>query len=381
MLETTGTMSAHDAETGTPPLAERLRSRIQHTGAISFRDWMEAALYDEHDGYYFRRDLERWGRTGDYRTAPERSPLFSATFASYFARLYEELDAPRHWTIFEAGAGAGYFTYGVLQTLRSDYPQVFSATRCVIDEASADARERASQHLSEFADRVEFSRLVERSAPVNKGIVFANELLDAFPVHRVTMHQGKLAELFVGLDEADRFVWTEHEPSTPELADHLSRSGVELAEGQIAEVNLEVEGWMRRAASVFSRGYLIFVDYGAEARELYAAPHRRNGTLRAFHRHSFAADVLARPGEQDLTTTIDWTNVRRIGEALGLQTVSFERQDEFLLRAGLLDNLQRMRAAAPNETEALILSSSVRELILPGGMSESFQVLIQKQES
>ncbi len=191
------------------------------------------------------------------------------------------------------------------------------------------------------------------------------------------MHNGKLAELFVDLDEADGFVWTKREPSTPQLADYLARSGVELSEGQLAEVNLEVEGWMRCAANVFKRGYLILVDYGAEARDLYSAPHRRNGTLRAFHHHSFAEDALSRPGEQDLTTTIDWTNVRRIGEELGLQTVSFKRQDEFLLHAGLLDQLERMTAEAQNENEAVILRSTARELILPGGMSESFQVLVQ----
>jgi SAM-dependent MidA family methyltransferase len=136
---------------------------------------------------------------------------------------------------------------------------------------------------------------------------------------------------------------------------------------------------MRCAASVIKRGSLVIVDYGAEANDLYSAPHRRTGTLRAFHRHSFAEDVLARPGEQDLTTTIDWTNVKRVGAELGLQTVSFERQDEFLLRLGLPRRLERMMAEAPNETEALVLSSSVRELILPGGMSESFQVLILKR--
>lgn len=370
-------MSARDAEPGTTsPLIERLRARIRRAGAISFRDWMEAALYDERDGYYFRRDLTRWGRAGDYRTSPERSPLFAATFTGYFAKLYEELGAPRQWIIFEAGAGAGHFADGVLQTLRRDYPHIFAATRYVIDEVSADARERLKERLSEFADRIEFRRLAEISEPLNNGIVFSNELLDAFPVHRVTVQDGKLFELFVDLDEADGFVWTKCEPSTPQLADYFVCSSLELSEGQIAEVNLEVEGWMRRAASVFKRGYLAIVDYGAEASDLYLAPHRRNGTLRAFHRHSFAEDVLARPGEQDLTTTIDWTNVKRIGAELGLQTVRFERQDEFLLRVGLLDRLKRMTAAAPNETEALILSSSVRELILPGGMSESFQVLI-----
>jgi SAM-dependent MidA family methyltransferase len=138
---------------------------------------------------------------------------------------------------------------------------------------------------------------------------------------------------------------------------------------------------MKGAASAFKRGYLIIVDYGAEASDLYTAPHRREGTLRAFHQHRIADDPLALPSEQDLTTTIDWTNVRRIGEELGLEAVSFERQDEFLLRAGLLGQLERMSAEAASETEALILRSSVRELILPGGMSESFQVLVQRKET
>ncbi|MDT4952417.1 MAG: hypothetical protein QOJ02_555 [Acidobacteriota bacterium] len=376
----TENMSAPDSEQESAShLAGNLRERIRREGAISFRDWMQIALYDERGGYYARRDLERWGRKGDYRTAPERSPLFAATLARYFAGVYEGLGAPESWTIFEAGAGAGHFALGVLETWRRDYPGIFSATQYVIDEVSADGRGRASQRLKEFADRVRFQRLAEISEPVDEGIVFANELLDAFPVHRVKLRDGKLFELCVGLDEEGRFVWVEREPGTPRLASYFARCGVELSEGQVAEVNLEIEEWMKSAASAFKRGYLVLVDYGAEVRELYNAPHRREGTLRAFSQHRIADDVLARPGEQDLTTTIDWTNVKSIGEKLGLKAVSFERQDEFLLRAGLLEQLEEMTAATNNETEALVLRSSVRELILPGGMSESFQVLVQKR--
>jgi SAM-dependent MidA family methyltransferase len=360
-------------------LAERLRERIRCEGAITFRDWMQIALYDEREGYYARRDLERWGRAGDYRTSPERSPLFAATFARYFAGLYEELESPHSWTIFEAGAGAGHFAQGVLETLRRDDPQVFAATRYMIDESSADGRERARQRLNEFADRIEYRGVVEYKEPVDASIVFANELLDAFPVHRVIRHDGQLFEFYIGLDEEDNFIWLEREPCTPRLALYFERLGVELAEGQIAEVNLEIADWMKRAASIFKRGYLVIVDYGAESSDLYNAPQRREGTLRAFHRHHFADDVLARPGEQDLTTTIDWTNVKAIGEEVGLQTVSFERQDEFLLRAGLLNQLERMTMTTQSEADALILRSSVRELILPGGMSESFQVLVHKK--
>src|SRR3954467_7435957 len=112
-------------------LAERLRERIRHEGAITFRDWMEAALYDARDGYYCRRDRKRWGRMGDYRTSPERSLLFAATFARYFAKLHDELGSPEIWTIFEAGAGEGHFAHGLLQTLKQVFPETFSATRYV----------------------------------------------------------------------------------------------------------------------------------------------------------------------------------------------------------------------------------------------------------
>lgn len=372
-------MSVDEAIADRLPLAERLRLRIRQAGAISFREWMEAALYDEQEGYYARPDLMRWGRAGDYRTSPELSPIFSATFANYFARLYEELGSPSVWTIFEAGTGSGHFAFGVLLTLKRDHPRVFAATHYVIDERSQEAHARARTRLIEFADHLEFGRLGETGMSAGEGIVFANELLDAFPVHRLSWQEGRLFELYVGLDEEDRFVWTKGELSTPRLAVYLERSGVVLSEGQVIEVNLEVEAWMRRAAGACQRGHLIIVDYGAEARDLYDAALRPQGTLRAFHHHTFADELLARPGEQDLTTTIDWTNVRRIARELGMESQCFERQDRFLLRAGLLDQLGHLAGDDLSETEALILRSGVRELILPGGLSESFHVLVLKQ--
>jgi SAM-dependent MidA family methyltransferase len=365
---------------GAVPLCQRLRERVRAAGALSFRNWMEAALYDPHDGYYSRADLTRWGRAGDYRTAPERSPLFAATLADYFARLHAELGSPPLWTIFEAGAGAGHFAEGVLRTLRDEHSHVFSATRYAIDERSADARSRARERLHDFGDRVRFQELSDAGARGGIGVVVANELLDAFPVHRVTMRGGELRELYVAWDDAERkFLWREGEPSTPRLAEHLARAGVTLSEGQAAEINLQAEEWLKSAAGVFESGRLVIIDYGAEAQDLYESPHRREGTLRAFHRHRFADDVLARPGEQDLTTTVDWTQVRTVCEALGLSVVSFERQDEFLLRAGLLDRLERMAGRVPSASDAVILRSSARELVLPGGMSESFQVLVMKK--
>src|SRR5712692_9450289 len=164
----------------TPSLAERLRARIERDGPISFRDWMQLALYDEREGYYCRSDRLRWGRLGDYRTAPESSPLFAATLARYFAKLYSELGSPPLWTIFEAGAGAGEFARGALTALQSGDPQAFAATSYVIDEVSADAAAQSAERLSEFRDRVTFRSLAEAAKTASAGIVFSNELIDAF---------------------------------------------------------------------------------------------------------------------------------------------------------------------------------------------------------
>lgn len=341
---------------------------------------MEAALYDERDGYYSRARVERWGRAGDYRTSPERSPLFAATFARFFSALYEKSGSPETWTIWESGAGAGYFAHRVLQTLARSFPQVFSATRYVIDEISASSRSLADGRLCSFGSRVEHRRLTDDASRFESGVLFANELLDAFPVHRVRVRQRRLFELFVGLSESRDFVWVEREPATPLLAEYFERLDIKLSEGQVAEVNLRAVDYLERASKLFHSGYLIIVDYGAEAEDLYDMKLRPHGTLRAFRRHSFVDNPLGNPGEQDLTTTVNWTSVRRACQAAGFEMVSFERQDRFLLRAGLLDELSRMEVEVQGVTAAsLRLSTTAREMILPGGMSSSFQVLVMKK--
>jgi SAM-dependent MidA family methyltransferase len=336
---------------------------------------MQAALYDPQDGYYYRQGAERWGRAGDYRTSPERSSLFAATFARYFANLYQQLDQPDQLTIVEMGAGAGYFAEGVLSTLQHQFPEVFAATRYVIDELSPASVDIARNRLTPFHDRVEFSHPNQ----VETGIVFSNELLDAFPVHRVILKDGELRELYVSVNDSNEFEWTEGALSTPQLSDYFDYVGVHLTQnGQIAEVNLEVRDWLARVATLFDRGYVITVDYGDEAVNLFGSHGRREGTLRGFRRHQFA-NVLENPGEQDITTTVDWTYVKRQGEAHGLDTISFERLDRFLLSAGILEQLELMTAQTSLESDRASLRAGAREMILPPGMAGSFQVLVQKK--
>src|SRR5689334_13869777 len=179
---------------------------------------MAAALYDPGNGYYQRSDRERWGRAGDYRTSPERSALFAATFARYFVRLYEELGRPEEWTIVECGAGGGYFASGVLDTLARQFPAVFDTLCYVVYDVSSDALRRTQSRLADYGERVKFSSSRDEIR-VDNGIFFSNELLDAFPVHRVMQTGHGLAELYVDVDANGRFGWSEGALSTPGLSE------------------------------------------------------------------------------------------------------------------------------------------------------------------
>lgn len=354
-------------------LAERLRERIRREGAITFHDWMKAALYDPVAGYYCRSDRQRWGREGDYRTSPERSRLFAATLARYFAQLYEQLERPDEWTIVECGAGDGSFAAGVIETFARQFPDVLAATRYVVNEVND---ERARERLARFGDRIQFVSDWEQVS-IDKGICFSNELLDAFPVHRVVKDARGLSELYVDVDEHREFVWSNGPLSTPRLTDFLNEHS--LIEGQCIEINLDVDDWLQQVARKLANGFLITVDYGAEASELYDARVRPNGSLRAFSRHSFVDDLLAEPGACDITASVNWTQVKNTAERLGFTHVGFASQDKFLLQAGLLEELEYELSNTTSEAEKAALTTGAREMILPGGMAASFQVLVQRR--
>lgn len=189
------------------------------------------------------------------------------------------------------------------------------------------------------------------------------------------MRHGRLRELCVGVNQND-FVWVERDPDQ-RVAEYCRRAELRLAEGQIAEINLEAEEFMSRSAGLFDLGFLVTVDYGAERNELLESPDRFEGTLRAFRRHHLVENVLARPGEQDLTTTVDWTQIREVGRRAGLRAIRFQPLDQFLAEG--LGILSEMIAHTTDPVEALRLSTGAREMVMPNGLAASFQVLVQEK--
>jgi SAM-dependent MidA family methyltransferase len=312
---------------------------------ITFARYMELALYTPRLGYY-RRTADRPTDAGDFLTAPETHPIFGWTVARRIEAMWEELGRPRPFAIVEFGAGSGTLALAVLNGLRRH-----GATE-LLDAIEYEPVESNPNRLADLRDRFAKAGLAGLLAPVTEtsnrsvpvtGVILANEFLDALPVHRVVVQDGELRELYVTW-LGGRFAEVTAEPPTPELAARLAADGVALADGQVAEICLEIDPWLRGVASHLARGFIIAIDYGYEAAELYG-PRHLAGTLLGYRGHRVEVDPFAAPGETDLTAHVDFTAVARNAAGLGFRTVSLTTQSELLVTAGLEEELRALQAS------------------------------------
>jgi len=331
---------------------------------------MDAALYHPEFGYYARA-VQRSGRAGDFFTSVDVGPLFGELLAKQIAEMAGILNSEfriQNFDLVEAGAGNGRLTADILRALKRDAPDTYRATRVHLVETSDVARAMHTSTLGDSADR-----LVTSSAMLPEsfaGVLLANELLDAMPVHQVVMREDGLREIYI--ESHDRQLrLREGALSTARLADYLAALGVNLEPGWRAEISLAAIGWMREAARKLKRGFIMAIDYGHEAAELYSVTHSA-GTLTSFAHHrsagpeSAAAPWLRNPGEQDLTAHVDFTSVRRAAEAEGCATLGFLDQ-MYLLLALVTDRLPAL-----DVKERLALKT----LVMPGGLGTTMKVLI-----
>jgi SAM-dependent MidA family methyltransferase len=357
------------------PLERKLIEQIRRDGPMTFRDFMQAALYDAELGYYHSERL-KIGAAGDYTTASNVHPAFGATLARAFAQLWREAFDSQPFALVEIGAGTGQLAADVLAALRDEQAALFRDVRYLIVERSPAMLARQRERLTVFGERVQWRRLEEIEDQPITAIFFSNELIDALPVHRVRWRAGGIHEQFVVV-EGERLALDWAAPTEPTLARYVKRFALPLREDQIIEVSLDALAWLAQVARAINRGFLLTIDYGDVAALLYA-PDRAEGTLRSFYRHRLIASPLERIGEQDITSGVNFTALIEGGRDCGFETLSYERQVTFLLRHGLIERIAAMHKV--DETlEDVKARLAIKNLFVPGGASDNFRVLIQKK--
>jgi SAM-dependent MidA family methyltransferase len=363
---------------------------VRERGPLTVAAFMDLALYHPEFGYYARA-ARRSGRAGDFFTSVDVGPLFGELLEVQFAEmanLLESLSPNSAFDLVEAGAGNGRLAADVLRAMEQRHPDLLQRVRLSLVEASPAARAAQEETLRGIFDRPFAS---SEAAPDGiEGVVFANELLDAFPVHQVVMRDDGLREVYVEAGKADLLGpprsdlrradllgppglrLREGPLSTPSLAAYLDRLHVELEPGWRAEINLRAVEWVRGIARRLRRGFVVLIDYGHEAHDLYSASHSA-GTLTSFTRHTNPQDDsvpawLEHPGDQDITAHVDFTSVRAAAEAEGLTTIGFLDQTYFIL--GLIGAQDAGRTPAFRERLAL------KTLLMPGGLGSTMKVLV-----
>jgi SAM-dependent MidA family methyltransferase len=355
----------------------RLIGRIEREGPITFRDFMQTALYDPDQGYYNTERI-KIGPQGDYYTSSNVHPAFGAVLARAFVQLWNELEPyhSRALRIVEIGAGTGRLACDVLTALRDQHPEAFREVDYLIIESSPEMRRRERELLAGFEGRVHWGGLGELGRKPMPGIFFSNELVDALPVHRVRFERSDVEEQYVTI-AARRLALSWAQPSTPEIMNYLGRAGVKLAEGQLVEINLDAIEWLAQVSRAIGQGFLITIDYG-DLSPLLCASDRRNGTMRSFYNHRLVDSPLERVGEQDMTASVNFTALLEYGPDFGLETLSYERQVAFLVRMGLIDMIAQPSSANPSRQE-MNERLALKNLFVPGGVSDNFRVLIQRK--
>ena len=358
-------------------LQKQLIDRINRDGPITFRDFMDSALYDPNHGYY-TSPRPKIGRTGDYYTSSNVHRAFGEVLAKAINEMWAGAGrSTSPLTVVEIGAGTGQLADDILESLDGRC----HLSKYVIVERSEAMRAVQKEKLERWLDRVEWIQFQDLAQV--QGIVCSNELFDSLPVHRVRRGSHRWEEQYVtlagneaGRDATDSLTVSWDRLSQPELSEYLLCYGDLIGPEQVVEVNLAALNILAEIARFLKTGFVITIDYGETADGLYLAA-RRDGTLRSFYRHRLTTTLLDRPGEQDITASVNFTALIDRGRRLGLEPVSLERQTQFLVRMGLVDIAAR--AASDEQGSDLAGRLALKSLFVPGGISDSFRVLIQRR--
>ena len=328
---------------------------------MTFAEFMELALYWPNGGYYPR--LGAVTPSQDYYTAPMAHPAFGALIALQLEEMWRLVGEPSRFTVVEQGAGTGRLAADIRDFSQHLDPSFHTSLQYLAVDRAGD--------LAPFS-------MEDAAVSSIVGCILSNELLDAFPVHRVTVRNGKLLEIYVTQQEG-RLVELLDDVSTDDIRARLESEDIRLVEGQVAEVCLELEPWARQAAKMLQRGFVLTIDYGHPSVDLYDI-RRSQGTLRCYYRHTLTGNPYQRIGEQDITAHVDFTAVASLGQRYGLEPYPLLSQADFLSNLGLPIFMERLHSEDLGQRERDANRMAMLELARPGGMGD-FKVLVQRKRT
>lgn len=369
---------------GHPSVVTALKEAIQSAEfqAITFRDYMEICLYSEPYGYY-RNERTKIGKQGDFYTSSSIGSVMGEMVASFICtQLKNERPYIEPVHIVEWGGGNGRMALHIMGEIKRTEPAIYARLTYTIIESSGYHRQQQRILLEEHAQVIQFASETEWLAqtPQDQLYVLANELLDAFPVHRIRYKDMLFQESYVIWQEEEQIFQEIWRPiSSSRILDLLEHSKVQWLDGQIGEINLEAERWISRVAERIRSGSCIIIDYGDIAEELFA-PHRYNGTLMCYRKHQAQDDPFMHQGEQDMTSHVNFSSCQLAASQSGFTHCKLQTQREFLVEQGILQRLQNHYDPNPF-SEVSKRNRSIRQLLLSDQMSELFKVFIASKDS
>jgi SAM-dependent MidA family methyltransferase len=351
-----------------PALVTLIHEEIERDGRITFARFMELALAHPEHGYYLSRE-ERAGFAGDFLTGPETHRIFGQTLSRQIAECWDRLGQPDHFVVREEGAGIGTLAGDILDGLRNERPDIHSHLRYELSDVNTDRVAIGLEHLRE-AGHGENVGVATNAAFT--GVLVANELLDAFPVHRLVVRDGELREVFVGWRDG----WfADVEGSLYDLHLREPLDDLPLIEGQRLEVSPAAWEWAASLGQQLERGYAILIDYGYPRQQLYDPTQRPDGTLRTYSRHLVGDDPYRRVGMQDMTAHVDFTAISEAAVAGGCTELGLISQAYFFAGLGIEELLLKLQTSNIEMTDYLNARQTIMHLLDPRALGR-FHVLV-----
>ncbi len=347
----------------TMAITEILINKIKKEGPISFHDFMEIALYYPSLGYYDATQI-RIGERGDYYTSPVLSPLFGNMIGRQLEEMWYVLDK-NPFTIVEYGAGTGALCHDILRYLKNNEALYTDLRYCIIEKSEA----MKQLEKSNLTEKVCWYSSINEISEIN-GCVLSNELLDNFPIHKVAM-KDELMEVFV--DYQNRFIEV-LQPASEDLKNYLQEQHITFPKDYTTEINLQAIDWIRDIAFYLQKGFVLTIDYGFSASELYS-PKRNSGTLICYKDHQVNDSPYSKIGLQDITAHVNFTALNHWGKKYGLEYTGYTTQDYFLKSLGLVNYLRQLEMDQTTNNKNLIIQ--IRKLLMD--MGSKFKILIQQK--